>query len=101
MRFDTPVFFVTDIPGAYNAQTGDYDDGGTREQYRLANVTDALTQTMQLVYGKVKQGAKVIRFQGDMPEPFDYIRIGTKRYRDDTSRELRRLCTFVVSEVQL
>ena len=100
MRFDTPVNFVAEISSTYNTETGDYDDGQTRKEYRLANVMDTTTQTMNLVYGKIKQGSSTIIIQGDMPRPFDYILIGSKRYRVDTSRQLRRLVTFIVSEIQ-
>ena len=100
MRFDEPVYFVKDLPGQYNAQTGDYDDGDTQEVFRYANITDAGETTMNLVYGRIKQGALVIRIQGGLPGPFDYIRIGTKRFRADRVRQLRRLSVFVVSEVQ-
>lgn len=100
MRFDTVVSFIKEQPGAYNVLTGDYEDGTPSEENRLANVTDASEQTMQLVYGKLKQGALVIRLQGQDPEPFDYVMIGEKRYRVDSHRRLRRLCTFTMSEVQ-
>ena len=99
MRFDTEVCFVKEYSGAYNTETGDYEEGVARKEYNLANVTDASETTMQLVYGKIKQGALVIRIQGERPEPFDYIKIGDRKYRADSTRELRRLSTFVVSEV--
>lgn len=104
MRFDTEAVFVRETPGAYNAATGDYDDGSTTKEPRLADATDASEQTMMLVYGKIKQGALVLRIQGKKPKPFDYILINSERhkgkYRVDSSRYLRTKCVFVVSEVQ-
>ena len=100
MRYGTAVYFVKELPGAYDPQTGDYDDSGTREEYRLANVTDASEERMQLVYGKIKQGALILRIQGDDPAPFDYIRIGTKHYKVDRTRKLALGRSYTVSEVQ-
>lgn len=100
MRFDIPIMFVAETPGEYNTSTGDYGDSTKTIEARLANVTDANEQTMRLVYGRIHQGALVIRIQGDEPGAFDYIQIGERHYRVDTYRKLRRLCTFVVSEVQ-
>ena len=100
MRFDTKICFVKETAGDYNAETGDYGEGSSHKIYKLANVTDASTETMQLVYGHIKQSALVIRIQGHMLDPFDYIKIGDKRYRVDMSRQLRRVSTFTVSEVQ-
>lgn len=100
MRFDTKIYFVQETAGTYDAETGDYGESSTQRTPQLANVTDASTDTMQLVYGHIKQGALVIRIQGEAPSPFDYIEIGGKPYRVDASRRLRRLTTFTVSEVQ-
>lgn len=100
MRFDTDIYFVTETEGAYDASTGDYADADPQGIHKLANVTDASTETMQLVYGKIKQGALVVRIQGEAPSAFDYIRIGDKRYCVGYFRQLRRVATFTVSEVQ-
>lgn len=104
MRFDTDAVFVKETPGEYDASTGNYGDGSTAEEPRLANVTDASGRTMKLIYGTIKEGALVIRIQGEKPSPFDYIRIDSGihsgKYKVDSPRYLRRLCTFVVSEVQ-
>ena len=100
MRFDKKILFVREAEGTYDESTGDYGDGSTHKIEKLANVTDASTQTMQLVYGHIRQGALVIRIQGVMLEPFDYIRIGNKKYRVDMSRTLPRMTTYTVSEVQ-
>ena len=100
MRYDVWVYFVKELPGTYNDQTGDYADGDTREEYRLANITDASEERMQLVYGRIRQGALVVRIQGGDPSPFDYIRIDGKRYRVDRTRKLCLGRSYTVSEVQ-
>ena len=101
MRYDTPIFFQRTQPGAYNHQTGNYDEDVIVEVKRYASVTDTSTDTLLLVYGAVKQGSCTIRLQRAYTEPFDYIRIGEKRYRIDNSRTISKNAqTYVVSEVQ-
>ncbi len=100
MRFDTPVYFERVQPGEYDASTGDYKADTVYSEKLYASVTDSTTETMNLVYGELKQGSKTIRLQNRYPTPFDRIKIGGKRYRVDRARELRMKHTFVVSEVQ-
>jgi len=100
MRYDTPVYFQKIKPGEYNKQTGDYDDDTVIEVQKYADVTSAGIETLKLVYGDIKQGSLVIRLQNQYKEPFDYIRVGDKRYKKDFERPLRVKQIFIVSEVQ-
>lgn len=100
MRFDTQVYFQRAEAGAYDATSGDYADGTVTETVRWASVTDSTAQTLQLVYGTLREGSLTIRLQQHYDAPFDFIRIGDKCYRVDLTRKLRRMQTFVVSEVQ-
>lgn len=99
MRFDTPIYFQT-IKTEYDASTGDHVESIASEVKRFASVTDAGADTLNLVYGEIKQGAKVIRLQNHYTAPFDRIRIGEKLYRADTEKRLRTKHVFIVSEVQ-
>ena len=89
MRYDTPIYFQQIKAGAFNENTGDY-----------AAVTDSSTQTINLVYGELKQGSKTIRLLNHFNLPFNRIRISDKVYRVDMQRKLRTKQVFVVSEVQ-
>nr|DAQ16209.1 MAG TPA: head closure knob [Caudoviricetes sp.] len=100
MRFDTPIYFQSVVRGEYNATTGDYADDTAEEVERYASVSDTGTDTLTLVYGGLKQGSLTIRLQSVYDGIFDYIRIGSKRYRVDKTRTLRNKQTFIVSEVQ-
>ena len=99
MRFDTPVYFQRIERGPYDPTTGNYGPDTPVEDMRRASVTDSTTQTLQLVYGELKQGSLTVRIQSHYTEPFDRIRIGDKLYHVDMSRKLRSKQTFVVSEV--
>lgn len=97
MRYDTPVFFQKVQSGEYDSQSGNYAEDTIIETRRDASVTDSGVNTMNLVYGSLKQGSLTIRLHQPYAEPFNKIRIGGKTYRADFSRRQK---VFVVSEVQ-
>lgn len=97
MRYDTPIFFRKYVAGDYDAASGNYKDDTFTEEQQFASVTDSGVETLNLIYGELKQGSKTIRLQRAYTKPFDRIRIGEKLYRVDFSRKLKN---FVVSEVQ-
>lgn len=102
MRYNTPIFFQSLKTGKYEPETGNYADDTPSEVKRYAAVTDTGTETLQLVYGGLKQGSLTIRLQQAYVDAFDRIRIGeedkAKYYRVDKSRLCKRV--FIVSEVQ-
>lgn len=100
MRFDTPVYFQSVVCGEYDPTTGDYAEDIVTEIERYASVSDTGMDTLTLVYGGLKQGSLTIRLQSVYDGVFDYIRIGSKRYRVDKTRTLRHKQTFIVSEAQ-
>ena len=98
MRFDKQISFQRVTPGAYQ-DNGDYAEDTVVEVSTWANITAAGENTMQLLYGNIRQNALVVRIQG-YAGIFDYILIGGKRYKVDRRLTLERTETFVVSEVQ-
>ena len=99
MRYDTPVFMQMITSGEYDPNSGDYEDEHVSETELMASVMDTGTETMQLVYGGLKQGSLTVHLQNHYHDPFDRIRIGKKIYTVDMSRRLRTKQSFVVSEV--
>lgn len=101
MRFDTPIWFVREGEETYNPSTGDYDAAGDpQKDLELACVNDTKTDTMILIYGKIRQGSLTVRIQGEHSDPFDYMEINGKKYSVDQTRKLRTKTTYFVSEVQ-
>lgn len=100
MRFDTPVYFQTIKTGEYDTSTGDYREDIITEEMRYASVTETGIETLNLIYGEIKQGVKTVRLQNYYDKPFDRLRIGNKVYRVDRARPLRLKYTLIVSEVQ-
>lgn len=100
MRFDTPVYFQRVKPGQYDPDTGNYQESIITEVKRYASVTNSTVDTMNLIYGEIKQGSLTVRLQNHYTEPFDRIWINGKAYRVDSQRLLRVKNIFIVSEVQ-
>lgn len=100
MRYDTPIYFQTVKAGALDEKTGNYGEDTVLEVMAYANVTDSGVETINLIYGAIRQGIKTIRLQVPYLKEYDYIRIGRRRYRVDFKRTLRLKENLVVSEVQ-
>lgn len=100
MRFDKPIYFQTITSGKYDKATGNYKNDTITEEKRFASVTNSRTDTLQLVYGAIKQGSLTIRLQMPFTASFDRIRIEDKTYKVDYSRQLYNKHVFIVSEVQ-
>jgi hypothetical protein len=97
MRYSTPVCFQR-IQSDFNASTGNSVTRILSEEVRYADITDTGTETLQLIYGSIKQGALTVRLQRPYEAAFDRISIGGKLYRVDRTRLNKRV--FIVSEVQ-
>ena len=98
MRYDTPIYFQRIEPGEYNPDTGNYGEDFVIEEKRYADVTDAGVDTLNLIYGEIRQGSKKIRLQTHYKKPFSRIRIGEKLYAVDFSRSFRVKQVVVVRE---
>lgn len=97
MRYDTPIFFQRVQSGAYDAASGDYGEDTVTEDKRFASVTDTNEETLNVLYGTVKQRSLTIRLQRPYKTPFDTIRVGDDIFKVDLSRRNK---SFVVSGVK-
>lgn len=96
MRYNIPVYFQH-IKSEFDSTTGNTGISILSEDRRNAAITDTGTDTLQLLYGNIKQRALTIRLQRPYDAAFDRIRIGDKLYRADRSRLSNRV--FIASEV--
>ena len=100
MRYDTPVYFQRLTPGAYDASTGNYAEDSVAETKRFANIQNTDVETLQLLYGGIRQGVKTISLQKPYHGIYDRIRIGERAYQVDDQTFLRFKQVLIVSEVQ-
>lgn len=50
MRYGTQVFFQKRVPGAYDSDTGNYEEDKIQETLKYASVMDTQTKMLKLVY---------------------------------------------------
>lgn len=100
MRFDTPIYFQLVQRGAYNADTGNYDEDIVAEDIKYAAVSTTGINTLKLMYGEIKEGCLTVRLQRPYNKDFDRIRIKKKLYKVDTRKPLNNKEVFIVSELQ-
>jgi hypothetical protein len=97
MRYNIPIFFQRKEPGAFDEATHNYKADTVTEVKRYAAVTITGTDTLQLVYGTIKQQSLTIKLLRPYNAAFDTIRIGSKIYAVGFSRGNK---AFVISEVK-
>lgn len=102
MRYDRKVWLVDEAEPEYDETTGDYADGAIERYYRDANVSDTGTEVMNMLYGKIKQGALTVRVQNGVESPYQYIEVDTvgNKYRIDRVKRHRNELVLFVSESQ-
>lgn len=100
MRYDTPIYFQSVKQGEYDINTGNYGDETIEEVKKYASVQDTSIQTLNIVYGDIRQESKIISLQTPYYKPFDRIRIDDKIYKVDSVNMHLTKQSFIVSEVQ-
>jgi len=100
MRYDKEICFCLDGSRTYDQNTGDYVDSDPVLVKKPASVMDTTVQTMNLVYGEIREGSLIIHLQNHYDDPFDRIIYNGRRYRVDAKRNLRTKQVFIVSEEQ-
>lgn len=100
MRYDKEICFCRYGSKTYDPDTGDYVDSDPELTSRPASVMDTTVQTMNLVYGEIREGSLIIHLQNHYNDPFDRIIYKGKKYRVDAKRNLRTKQVFIVSEEQ-
>ena len=104
MRYDKLIFFQKYTPGAYSADTGDYEDPGVKETAALASIMDAKEQAVSFLFGKLQPGTLIIHLQTRVTTEFDRIRVDAGSPYDGLYELKYRRCphgkdVLLVSEV--
>lgn len=97
MRYDTPMYIQTLIPGKYNKATGNYDGDKVSEDKVMASVMSLKDETVQLLFGKLRDDCLVAHTQRYLV--FNRVRIGAKTYEVIKRRKLRHKGVYYLQEV--
>ena len=98
MRYDKKVIFVKETGDKYNYSSGNYESGELELEERFCDITDAGAETMNLLYGKVVQGAKIVRVKTKLYDIYDYLLIDGKKYQIQMVQAFRQDQYFHVME---
>lgn len=101
MRYDTEILFIKDGAGShYDPDLGEWIDDEPIVTATTANVTDLGTDRSVVLFGSIKQGAKVIRTQPLFLIPeWDTIEIAGRSYQLTTARQPLDRNSLIVEEV--
>lgn len=80
MRYDTPLYFVSEGSKKYDPDTGKYIISDPIKTKKYANVTDMGAERQQVVFGDVSSKRKVVRLQRAYISLYDYIEINGSKY---------------------
>lgn len=96
MRANTKIYFIQEGAEEYDPSTGDYTVSEPSKDLQWANVSDAGTERMALLYGSIQQGAKTVRLNRGYNKPFDYIEINGTQYKSKLNKDLKKQRVFEV-----
>ena len=98
MRYDKLVKFQM-VDNVYTAK-GDYEGQILNEHTEYASIVDTDFQTMQIVYGGIKQGSITMHLQNKVPYTFNRIVYEGKVYMVDQVINQRVKQAYVLSQWQ-
>lgn len=99
MRYDKKIIFVIETEGGYDPDLGEHIEPTIDKVEKMANITDLGTERSKVLFGDIKQGAKVVRLMRPYLKNWDYAFIDDVKYKIVTSRKLRLKNTFILQEV--
>lgn len=100
MRYDTKVYFWSELSKKYNPHTHKYEDAILNKEARFANVTDLGMERQVRLLGGIKTGSKTVRLPVADLKKWSYMTLdsegkGTK-YRFVSSLNVLKGCAMIV-----
>ena len=86
MRYDKPLYFVSNVGKHYDAELGEWVHGETSRVKKFANITAMSANRQQVIFGDVSNKRLVVRLQRIYRKPYDLLEIDGKSYQVDNDR---------------
>lgn len=83
MRYDKPLYFVSNVGKHYDAELGEWVHGETSRIKKFANITAMSANRQQVIFGDVSNKRLVVRLQRVYREPYYLLEIDGKSYQVD------------------
>ena len=83
MRYDKPIYFVSNVDKHYDAELGEWVHGQTSRVKKFANITAMSANRQQVIFGDVSNKRLIVRLQRVYSEPYDLLEIDGKSYQVD------------------
>ena len=96
MRYDKPIYFVSNIDKHYDAELGEWAQGQTSRVKKFANITAMSANRQQVIFGDVSNKRLVVRLQRVYSELYDLLEIDGKSYQADNEHVTSDSLSLVV-----
>ena len=98
MRYDKPLYFVSNVDKHYDAELGEWVQGQTSRVKKYGNITSMNANRQQVIFGDVSNKRLIVRLQRVYREPYDLLEIDGKSYQVDNEHVTSdSLCLVVVA----
>lgn len=96
MRYDKPLYFVSNVGKHYDAELGEWVHGETSRIKKFANITAMSANRQQVIFGDVSNKRLVVRLQRVYREPYYLLEIDGKSYQVDNEHVTSDSLSLVV-----
>lgn len=96
MRYDKPLYFVSNVGKHYDAELGEWVQGQTSRVKKFSNITAMSENRQQLIFGDVSNKRLIVRLQRIYNEPYDLLEIDGKSYQVDNEHVTNDSLSLVV-----
>ena len=96
MRYDKPIYFVSNIDKHYDVELGEWVQGQTSRVKKFANITAMSESRQQVIFGDISNKRLIVRLQRVYREHYDLLEIDGKSYHADTEHVTSDSLSLVV-----
>ena len=96
MRYDKPIYFVSNIDKHYDVELGEWVQGQTSRVKKFANITAMSESRQQVIFGDISNKRLIVCLQRVYRKPYDLLEIDGKSYQVDNEHVTSDSLSLVV-----